>query len=47
VPAIGAPALAEPRLLTAEEAAIAVPAITGRAEKKQGAAFATHTKPLS
>jgi hypothetical protein len=47
VPAIGAAALTDPCLLAAGQTAIALPAITGRTEEKQRAAFAAQTKPLS
>lgn len=46
VPSIGATPLAEPRLATAGEAAVALPAVTVRTQKEQRAAFAAKAKTL-
>jgi hypothetical protein len=45
VPAIGAPPLPRSGLLAAGQAAIALPAITSRAEKENRTAFATQANP--
>lgn len=46
MPPIGTPPLAESRLVTAHEAAIALPAVTVRTEEKQCAAFRDEAKAL-
>jgi hypothetical protein len=45
VPAIGAPPLLDSGLLTASQAAIALPAITARAEKEHCPAFIAEANP--
>jgi hypothetical protein len=45
VPTIGTSSLAEPGLMAAGQAAIALPTVTVRAEKEYGAAFVTQANP--